>query len=160
MNRIEVSQPIERAPEAVFEVVEAFSRYPAYSKYLDAVSQVGTRDDLPEYALSFSWWRLTYETRTRVLDRDPPRTLDWEVATDVDASGTWTVEPLGPDRARLRLEARYDLDSIGSTGVSLPFGFSVNWLKRNVDDLISSEADRVLARIAANLEGQRSRSMT
>jgi ribosome-associated toxin RatA of RatAB toxin-antitoxin module len=149
VNRIEVSRPVERSPEAVFEAVETFSRYPSYSKYLDTVSEVGRHDDLPEYALTFSWWRLTYETRTRVVDRDPPRRLDWEVL-DVAASGTWTVEPLGAQRARLGLTAQYDFDSVGA--VSLPIGVSRDWLEGNVAGLIEGEADRVLARIARTLE--------
>ena len=157
MNRIEVSRPVERSAEAVFDTVAAFHRYPAYSKYLDAVSEVGSHDGLPEYALAFSWWRLTYETRTRVVDREPPRQLDWEVL-DVAASGSWTVEPRGADRARLGLTAQYDFDSVGS--VSLPFGVSRDWLENKVAGLIEGEADRVLARIAADLETQRSRSMT
>jgi ribosome-associated toxin RatA of RatAB toxin-antitoxin module len=157
VNRIEVSRPIDRSQEAVFEAVEAFHRYPAYSKYLEAVSQVGTREDLPEYALEFAWWRLSYETRTRVLASEPPQQLDWTVV-GVDASGTWTVEPLGDDRARLGLAAQYDFDSVGS--VSLPIGVSRDWLEGKVADLIEGEADRVLSRIAADLETQRSRSMT
>ena len=154
VNEIEVSRVVEQPPVAVFPVLWDFEGYPAYSTYLEAVNQVEVDGQQPTYALQFAWWRLSYETRTRVLDLDPPHVIEWEVTSDLDASGAWTVAESATAASRLTLRIQYDADSLTGGSVSLPFGVSLEWVREKVEPMIRREANRVLDRIATDLESE------
>lgn len=152
VNEIEVSRRVEQPPVVVFPVLRDFEGYPAYSTYLKGVNQVSENGQQPTYALQFAWWRLSYETRTRVLDLDPPHVIEWEVTSELDASGQWTVAEPAEGQSRLTLRIEYDASSLTGGGVSLPFGVSLEWVREKVEPMIRREADRVLERIATELE--------
>lgn len=153
VNEIEVSRRIECEPTAVFPVLRDFEGYPEYSTYLDSVERVRGSDSQSEYVLQFGWWRLTYETRTRVVEMEAPETIEWEVVSDLDASGHWRVsEEADGDGASLTLRIEYDPASVTGNSVSLPFGITLDWVRQKVEPMIHAEARRVLDRIADDLE--------
>jgi hypothetical protein len=87
------------------------------------------------------------------------------VIKDVDAHGDWRVEPLGsvpaglPDDAevacRVHLEVEFDSDSVGGGMVDLPRFVSLDWVVRKVKPILVEEAERVVERIVADIEGRR-----
>lgn len=150
MNRIEASRQIDRPPAAVYETLETVTRYPAYSKYLESVSHEPEADD--HYRFQFAWWQLSYAIRTRVVDREPPTRLDWETTSKLSAHGAWIVEERSDSGSTVTLTVAYDPASVDAAGVSLPFGISMEWVAGKVATLATEEANRVLDRIAQDLE--------
>lgn len=151
MNEIEVARSVDGPPETVFEHVRAFESYPAYSAYLENVRPIQSERELPTYGLQFAWWRLSFETRTRVVALEPPARIDWEVLTDLDAQGYWGITETGPS-SRLTLHVEYAPETLASDAVSLPFGVSLAWVREKATSLIEAEAKRVLDRIVRDIE--------
>ena len=158
MDSVEVSTVIHLPPEEVYEFIVDFPRYANYSEYLERVHQDGDGGPGTRYALRFAWWRLTYTARTRVTEADPPNRLDWKVIKDIDADGYWSVEEvpeLAPDDAetasRVTLRIEFDTRSVGD--VDLPSFVSASWVVKKIKPLIQEEAERVVERIVADLEG-------
>ena len=151
VNEIEVARAVDRLPEAVFDRIRAFESYPSYSSYLERVRPIETSESLPTYRLEFAWWRLSFETRTRVVALDPPNRIDWEVVADLDAHGSWAVtEDAGSSTLTLHVE--YAPETLASENVSLPFGITLGWVREKAESLIETEATRVLDRIVADIE--------
>lgn len=148
-------------PEEVYEFLLAFPGYANYSKYLQRVRQYGDGGPGTEYDLRFAWWKLTYTARSRVTDVDPPERIDWRVVKDIDAVGVWSVEA-DPDRARdpdgsacrVRFVVEYDPDSVEPGSISLPRFVSLGWVIERVTPLIVEEAERIVERVVADLEGE------
>ncbi|MFB6074474.1 MAG: SRPBCC family protein, partial [Haloarculaceae archaeon] len=110
--------------------------------------------------LTFSWWKLSYTAHSAVTDVDPPRKIDWEVTRDVDARGHWRVERVDPppDRehaSEVRLRVEFDPDSVRAGAFDLPRLVSLDWVIDRVVPLVQREAERVVERIVADLEGER-----
>lgn len=163
MDRIHVSTVVRLSPEAVYDFLVDFPRYARYSKHLTDVTAHGDGSPGTEYRLQFAWWKLTYTAHTEVTDADPPRSLDWRVTADLDARGRWRVEPLdsapadvpgaGP-ACRVHLEVEFDSESVDSGLLDLPRFVSLDWVVRKVQPILLEEAERVVERIVADLEGQ------
>lgn len=160
VDSVEVSTVVYLPPAAVYEGVVDFPRYEEYSRYLERVERDGDGGPGTRYALDFAWWRLTYTAHAAVTDADPPNRLDWRVTEDVDAAGHWSVEaapevaPVDAETAsRVRLRVGFDPDSAG--GVDLPAFVSAGWVVEKVTPLIRDEAERVVERLVADLEGER-----
>lgn len=155
MNEIEVSRRVDRPPEAVFPVLRDFEGYPEYSTYLDQVRRTGGSGEKLEYALQFGWWRLSYETHTRVLELDPPGLIKWEVTSTLDANGYWNVSAqAGGTASTLTLRIEYNPESLAGGSVALPLGVSLDWVRKKVEPMIQDEARQVLDRIGADLESE------
>lgn len=159
MDSVEVSTVIYLPPPEVYEFIIDFPRYANYSKYLERVHQDGDGGPGTGYALRFAWWKITYTARTKVTDVDPPNRIDWEVIKDIDATGRWSIEEV-PDLAppdaetasRVTLAIEFDTATVGD--IDLPSFVSVSWVVGKVKPKIQEEAERVVERIVADLEGQ------
>lgn len=162
VERLEVSTDVYVPPEEAYEFLVDFPQYARYSEYLDGVDQYGDGTPGTEYDLRLAWWRLSYVARSRVTALDPPTRIDWELAKDLDAAGSWVVEPLelaelpDDDRAsRVRLIAEVDVDSADRSALDIPRFVSVGRVVEKVKPKVMTEAERVVERIVADLEGQR-----
>jgi hypothetical protein len=158
VESVEVSTVVYLPPPEVYEFIVDFPRYADYSKHLERVHRDGDGGPGTDYALKFAWWRLTYTARTRVTDVDPPNRLDWTVVKDLTADGYWQVKEVpeeAPEDAetasRVTLRVEFDTDSVGN--VDLPAFVSVGWVVEKVTPRIQAEAERVVERIVADLEG-------
>jgi hypothetical protein len=162
VDTVEVSTVVYITPEAAHEFLVDFPGYARYSEYLERVDQHGDGSPGTEYDLHFTWWKLSYTARSRVVGVDPPETVDWTIIKDLDARGRWLVEPL-PDEetpqdrehaTRVRLQIQFFPDSADATAVDLPRFVSIGWVVEKVKPLIQEEAERIVRRIVADLEGE------
>jgi len=152
-------------PEEVYEFLVDFPRYARYSEYLTEVRADGDGSPGTRYRLRFAWWKLSYTAQTEVTSADPPTHLDWRVIEDLDARGNWRVDPLDtvpsdlPEDAnaacRVHLEVEFDSDSIGGGTLDLPRFVSPAWVIGKIKPILVEEAERVVERIVADLEGRR-----
>jgi ribosome-associated toxin RatA of RatAB toxin-antitoxin module len=161
VDRVEVSTVVYLSPEGIYEFLVDFPRYARYSKYLTEVTQNGDGGPGTRYTLRFAWWKLSYTAHTRVTDVDPPRALDWEVTEDLDARGHWRVEPDGVEApsgrehaCRVRLFIEFDASSAAPRALDLPRLVSLDWVIEKVKPLVQREAERVVERIVADVEGE------
>jgi ribosome-associated toxin RatA of RatAB toxin-antitoxin module len=159
VDSIEASTVVYLPPEEVYEVLIDFPRYPNYSEYLTGVDRHGDGAPGTEYDLHFAWWKLTYTARSRVTSTDPPERIDWEITKDIDAHGHWAVEEIDPPEGRkhasqVRLRIAFDADSADPTGLDLPRLVSLSWVIDKVKPIIEREAERVVERVVADIEGE------
>lgn len=181
MHRLEVATNVHVDRETVFEFLRSFPLYADYSEYLADVTSHGDGGPGTEYDLHLAWWRLSYTARSRVTGVDPPDRIEWRLVGDLDARGAWVVEEVeagGPDAdreaatvdggsidpgesgagvdpvTRVRLVVRYDPASADDAALGLPRLLSVDALVDRVAPLARAEAERVVERIVADLEGE------
>jgi hypothetical protein len=165
VDRIHVSTVVCLPPEEVYDFLVDFPRYGRYSEYLTDVRAEGDGSPGTRYRLRFAWWKLAYTAHTEVTDADPPTRLDWQVVKDLNARGWWRVEPLDdvpvalPDDegpvCRVHLEVEFDPDSVGGGVLDLPRFVSFDWVVEKVKPILVEEAERVVERIVADIEGRR-----
>lgn len=158
MNRVEVSTVVRLPPEEVFEFLLEFRGYASYSEYLRSVRQFGDGGVGTEYALRFEWWKLRYTARSEVTEVDPPNRIGWRLTKDLDAAGHWLVEPVETDGERPNTEvtfvAEYAPGSAEEGIVDLPRFVSLGPVVERVKPKIRDEAERVVRRVVADLEGE------
>jgi len=177
VDELVVSTVVYESPETVYDFLLDFPRYGRYSEYLEGVTTL-TGDGGPgtKYELRFAWWKLTYTTRSAVTGVDRPNRIDWRVIKDIDAHGCWRVEPIDdPARAadggdtdeageaddgadevcEVAFEVRFDPGSADSGVLNLPRFVSMDWVLKKTIPLIRDEAERVVERAVADLEGDR-----
>jgi len=161
VDEVEVSTVVHLPPAEIYEFVLDFPRYADYSEYLTEVRCDGDGSPGTRYALRFSWWKLTYTARSEVTDVDPPTRVDWRITKDIDARGHWRITP-APERApegvetasEVTLRIEYDPDTASASGIDLPRLVSLSWVIEKVKPKIQAEAERVVERIVADLEGE------
>lgn len=161
MDAVEVRTTVHLPPAEVYEFLVDFPGYARYSEHLREVRQHGDGGPGTEYELTFAWWTLSYTARSRVTAVDPPERIDWRVVKDIDAAGHWSVtevpEAAPPDRetaSRVRFRVEYHPES-ADPDVDLPSLVSLSWLVEIVRPKVQAEAERVVERIVADLEGER-----
>ncbi len=154
MDTVEVSTVVYLPPEAVHEFLLDFPGYAEYSEHLTEVRQHGDGSPGTEYELDFAWWKLTYTARSRVTGVEAPERIDWRVVKDVDADGRWEVERLDDEATRVTLVVEYAPDSADEDGIDLPRFVSLAWVVETVKPKVRAEAERVVRRIVADLEGE------
>ena len=159
MDSVEVSTVVYLPPEEVYDFLIDFPRYTNYSKHLTGVDRHGDGSPGTEYDLHFAWWKLTYTAHSRVTNTDPPKKIDWEITKDVDANGFWQVETVDPPdgrehASRVRLRIEFDADSANPSGLDLPTLVSLSWVVEKVKPIIEREAERVVERVVADIEGE------
>jgi len=164
VDRIHVSTVVCLPPAEVYDFLVDFPRYARYSKHLTGVTVDGDGSPGTRYSLRFAWWKLSYTAHTEVTDVDPPTRIDWRVRRDFDARGDWRVDPLDavpphlPDDAdsasRVHLEVEFDPDSVGGGILDLPRFVSFDWVIRKIKPILVEEAERVVGRIVADIEGR------
>lgn len=161
MDRILLSTLVYRSPEVVFPQLRTFTEYPRYADHLESVTRNGDGSVGTCYDLRFSWWKLTYTARSKVIDVDEPTTLEWRLVKDVDAHGEWRVEP-EPESApegeetasRVYFDARFDPHSADADAISLPRFVSIDRVIRMVKPRLLEEAGTVVSRLVADVEGE------
>lgn len=161
MDAVEVSTVVYLPPEEVYEFLMDFPRYANYSKYLTEVKRNGDGSPGTEYDLRFAWWKLSYTARSRVTSVTPPARIEWEIVKDLKAHGHWRVEEVPdeapPDRetaSRVYFHVEFDADSVDEGAIKLPALVSLGWVVKKVIPLIENEAERIVERIVADLEGE------
>jgi ribosome-associated toxin RatA of RatAB toxin-antitoxin module len=162
VDELEVSTVVYLPPAEVYEFLLDFPGYADYSSYLRKVRQVGDGTVDTEYHISVAWWKLSYTARTKVTGVDPPTRIDWEVVKDLRAHGYWAIEEVPdeapPDRetaSRVRLVIEFDPESAHAGMLDLPRLVSLDWVVKKVTPLVQDEAEKVVERIVADLEGER-----
>jgi ribosome-associated toxin RatA of RatAB toxin-antitoxin module len=160
-DAVEVSTVVYLPPEAVYEFLVDFPRYANYSKHLAEVRQRGDGDPGTVYDLVFTWWKIRYTARSRVESVDPPDRIDWRIVKDIDAAGYWAIEEVPeevpPDRetaSRVVFHVDFHPESVDSDAISLPTFVNLSWVIERVKPKIQAEAERVVRRIVADLEGE------
>ena len=161
MDTVEVSTVVYLPPEEVYEFLVDFPRYANYSKYLQEVTQDGDGGAGTRYDLTFAWWKLSYTARSEVTALDPPDRIDWQLVKDLDAKGCWSVaaDPESapddePHASRVALRIEFAPGSADEGAVDLPAFVSLDWVISKVQPKIVAEAERVVERIVADLEGE------
>jgi len=160
--RLEARTVVYREPAAVFDTLLDLRRYESYSEYLVRVIRNGDGEDGTEYRLRFEWGPVGYTVRSRVTAVDRPERLDFEVTKGIRAAGSWHVDPAdepAPDAVEepateVRFVVEYDPDSVAGGAVSLPAFTPLSWVLERVAPLVEREAERVVERVVADLEGQ------
>lgn len=159
-DAIELETTIHAPPADVFALVRDVPGWRAYSDHVTAVARDGDGGPGTEYGVTLSWWRLSYTVRFRITDVDPPERLGWRVVEDVDARGCCRLAPIGVDdpavdhATRVTLTARYDPDSADEGALSLPPLVSLASVVELARPFVEREAERVLRRVVADLEGE------
>jgi uncharacterized protein YndB with AHSA1/START domain len=157
MDSVRMSTVVYVPPEEVYDFLMDFEGYKDYSGYVDRIHVDGDGGVGTEYGIEFSWWKLSYLARSRVVALDPPERIEWEIIKDVDARGQWEVHELDDhdgDASRVVIHVNFDPDSVGSDTVDLPFFVDVSWLVEKAIPLIVRQARNVLRGVVADLEGQ------
>ena len=159
MERVEVTTVVYADQERVFEFLLDFPGYARYSEYLTRVDQRGDGGVGTRYDLQFAWWKLTYAARSAVVDVEPPDRIDWKVTKDIDATGHWYATPVDPPEGEdaateVRFLVEYDPDSARVGNVDLPRFVSVSWVVEKAKPKIRTEAERIVERVVADLEGR------
>lgn len=159
MDAVELATVVYLPPTDVHDFLLEFERYPNYSKYLTDVRVSGDGGPGTEYALTFSWWKLSYTARSRVTAVEPPSRIDWELTKDVDAAGYWQVEPVEPPAGRehaseVTFRVEFRPETADASSLDLPTFVSLDWVIEKVTPKIQAEAERVVRRIVADLEGE------
>ena len=157
MDSVEVTTVVYLPPEEVYEFLLGFESYAKYSEYLTDVRQYGDGSPGTEYELDFTWWKLTYTARSEVTGVDRPHRIDWRIVKDVDAVGHWAVERVDddPDETRVTFHVEYRPESADESMLDLPRFVSLGWVVEKVKPKVQAEAERVVRRIVADLEGER-----
>jgi hypothetical protein len=164
VDEIVVSTVVYLPPEEVYAFLEDFPRYARYSEYLKDVTQRGDGGAGTRYDLRFAWWKLTYTARSEVTDVDPPWRIDWRLVKDLDAHGYWLVEelddlpPEAPDDAaagcRVTFAVEFDPRTARDGTLDLPRFVSFDWVVDRVKPLIVTEAEHIVERVVADIEGR------
>ncbi len=159
MNTLEVSTVVYVPPEEAFEFLVDFPRYARYSEYLETVEQHGTGEQGTQYDLTFSWWKLSYTARSEVTAVDRPERIDWRLVRHLDAAGSWRVTPepdatAGQPASRVWFNVQFRPGSADEDAIELPSFVSLSWVIDKVKPKIREEAERVVRRVVADLEGE------
>lgn len=154
MDAIEVSTEVRVPPEEAYEFLLDFQGYANYSKHLQSVTPRGDGGADAEYALTFTWWKLTHTVHSQVTSVDPPNEIRWALLGQFDAKGRWVVEPTD-DGSRVALVVTYDADSADAGLLDLPVLVSMDWVVEKAADVTVEEGERVVERVVADLEGER-----
>ncbi len=158
MPVLEARTTVHRPPEVVFDALCDLRRYEAYSDHLAAVTRSGDGGVGTEYALQFEWWLVTYTVRSEVTGVSRPERLDFAVTKGIAAEGSWHVEPVATGDepvTRVRFVVEYDPDSVAGDAVGLPSLVSLSWVVDRVAPLVEREAEQVVSRVVADLEGRK-----
>lgn len=164
MEELVVTTVVYADQEEVYDFLRDFPGYASYSEHLRRVRQAGDGGEGTRYALEFAWWKLTYTAESKVTALEPPGRIDWQLVGDFEARGSWSVESMAeipsdaPDDAdsasEVTFEVRYEPSSVHGGMVDLPRLVSLDWVIEKARPLVEREAERVVERAVADLEGR------
>jgi len=162
VDTVDVSTVVYLPPAEIYEFLLDFPRYADYSRHLDEVRQWGDGEaGDTRYDITFSWWKLSYTAVSRVTGVEPPNRIDWRLVKDIDARGSWQIAPEpesapspGTPTTRVRLYIEFAPETANVAGLGLPSFVSLDWLIEKVKPKVRTEAERIVERIVADLEGR------
>ncbi|MGZ0745676.1 type II toxin-antitoxin system RatA family toxin [Haloparvum sp. AD34] len=157
MDELVVRTEVYAPADEVYNLLEDLERYDQYSEYLQRVRRAGGDGSAgTRYALEFAWWKLTYTAESKVTDVEPPNRIDWRITKDIDAHGQWRVEPFDgeEDACEVVFEVNFNPGSANSTAIDLPLMVSFDWVLSKAIPLFRTEAERIVERAVADLEGR------
>ena len=164
MERLVVDTVVYRPVDAVYEFLREFPGYANYSEYLERVDELDPGSgEHARYALRFAWWKLEYTARSAVTELDENERIEWTVLGDFDAGGRWLVAERAlpddaPDWAETATDVQFVVEYAPETAhaglVDLPALVSLDWVVEKVKPLVESEAETVVERAVADLEGR------
>lgn len=164
MDRIALSTVVYAPREETFDLLLDFPRYTRYSEYLTDVERDGDGGTGTAYRLRFAWWKLSYTVHSEVTGVERPSRIEWRLTRHLDAEGVWATEPTdlpadAPADAtaatRVWFEVAFDPHSADPDAVSLPRFVSLDAAIDRVRPAIVDEAERVVERAVADVEGRR-----
>jgi uncharacterized membrane protein len=157
VDSVDVTTEIYLPPGEVYDFLLEFQNYAEYSEYLRDVRQHGDGSPGTEYDLEFAWWKLSYTAHSEVTDVDRPDRIDWRLIEDLDAVGHWRIEQVDddPTTTRVTLHVEYRPESANEGAIDLPRLVSLDWVIEKVKPRVEAEAERVVRRVVADLEGER-----
>ncbi|GAA0201201.1 SRPBCC family protein [Halobacterium noricense] len=162
VDSVELSTVVYVPPEEAYEFLVDFPGYANYSEHLTGVTREGDGGPGTEYDIHLKWWKVKYTVRSEVTELDRPNRIDWKIIKDIHAHGHWRVEevpeeaPEGKETAsRVWLSINFDADSADSSMLNLPMFVSMGWVVNKAKPLVLKEAERVVERIVADLEGEK-----
>jgi len=165
VERLAVSTDVLVPRREVFDFLVDFPGYARYSEYLERVERRGDGSEGTTYAVTVAWWRLTHTVTSRVVDAEPPERIDWRLLGPLAAEGAWLIDavddPELPETvtaddgaaSRVTLVVRYDPTTVDAGHLDLPMVLSLDGLIDRVTPLVEDEAERIVERIVADLEG-------
>jgi uncharacterized membrane protein len=165
MERLMVETVVYQPADVVYEFLLDFPGYANYSKYLESVKEIkAAATEQARYGLRFAWWKLTYTTRSAVTKTVPNERIEWSIIDKFDASGQWVVDEHetlpedAPDWAEtattVRFEVSWNPHSVDDSTIDLPRFVSVDWVIKKVKPIVDKEAERIVRRAVADLEGR------
>lgn len=158
MDSVEVSTTVYLPPAEVYAFLLDFERYASYSEYLRTVRAFGEGGVGTEYELEFAWWKLQYTARSAVVEVSPPNRIEWRLTRDFDAAGRWLVEPIDEAEQTPATEVtfvvEYAPESATDGILDLPRFVSLEWVVDRIEPKIRTEAERIVRRVVADLEGE------
>ena len=163
MEELVVSTVVYLPPEEVYDFLADFERYENYSEHLKEVVGRGDGGEGTRYDMVFTWWKLRYVARSEVTETEFPSRIEWRIVKDLDAHGRWSVEGIDPPAdapedvtaaSRVTFEVTFDPDSAEAGMVNLPSFVSLGWVVDKVKPIIEEEAQRVVERVVADIEGR------
>lgn len=162
MNRVEVRTVVNLPAAEVYDFLLDFRAYAGYSEHLRSVRRLGDGGTGTEYELEFAWWKLHYTARSEVTELEPPERIEWRLTKDLDAAGRWLVDPIETGREDAETQPKtevafiveYALGSVDDGIVELPRFVSLGWVIKKIKPKIRAEAERIVRRVVADLEGE------
>lgn len=153
MDEIVIWTDVYVPPPEAFAFLVEFTNYAGYSEYLTEVRQHGDGGEGTEYELVAKWWRINYRAQTEVTGITPPERIAWRATDPLEAHGTWELEPIAAG-TRVTLRMAFDADTADEGAVGIPAFVPVSWVVERVKPLVRREAEDVVERIVADLEGE------
>ena len=167
MDEIVVTTVVYVPPDEVYDFLLDFSTYTNYSKHLKEVRKRGDGSPGTQYDFRLAWWKLTYTARSEVVELDRPNRIDWEIVKDIHAHGCWRIQELdelpedAPDdvetACRVWFELNFDAGTANSDALNLPRFISFSRVLDKIKPVVVKEAEHIVERIVADLEGRRRR---
>lgn len=157
VDSLTASTVVYRSAEPIYEFLVDFPRYAEYSDYLRSVRASGEPGAGAAYELRFGWRMIEYSVRSRVIDVDPPRRIQFEITNGIRADGEWQIEPhdsAPTQKCDVTFLVQYDPGSIMAEQVEAPSLISLDWIIRRVRPLIEAEARAITRRVVADLEDE------
>jgi len=143
-----------RSYAPVDEVYDFFMDFENYVKYSEYVKDIRVVDDgdQPEWAMDFRWWLIRYTTKSKLVDYEENKYIEWEVTKDVDIRGRWDFEEVDDEETKVTLELLYDPE--GATKVNPLNFFPTKRLIQIARPVVDRHVSKVLRRVAEEVEGE------
>lgn len=160
METVEASTLVYLSPEEIYENLADLRQFEDYSKYVTDISREGD-DQLSEYEITVSLWKIGYTARMEITDVEPPSRIDWKLVKSIDAHGYFEIEhvpeeaPEGkPDACRVTCHGEFDPDTVTAEALDLPKLIPVSKIIDKFGSKVEPAARIIIGRIISDMEGE------